>query len=167
MKKLFTLAFLAIGMMANAQKDEMSTISLQLDPSATIKEGSANIYVNIEYVGKLAYINANVQLLDGLKGGYYDFGGTIGANLYNSKFKDLRVFTGVRLGFIKRGYKESNTYTYPLFGIEGGISKKITNRVYVVARATYDYRQDFQFSGADPAYRASFFTGVVFKLKEF
>ena len=122
MKKLFKLAFLAIGMIANAQ-DEMSTISLQLDPSATIKEGSANLYANIEYVGKIAYINANVQLLDGLKGGYYDFG--------------------------------------------GGVSKKITNRIYVVARTTYDYRQDFQFSGADPAYRASFFTGVVVKLNEF
>lgn len=162
MKKLLKL--LVLVSFTSLAQNEYATINVQIDPSATIKEGSPNIYGSIELVSYMIYVNGNFQMLDGLKGGYLDFGGSVGLNAYTSKFKQTRLLGGVRLGFIKRGYKENDTNTYPLFGIEGGVSQKITDKIFVTVRGTYDYRSDFKYSGADPKYRESLYIGLGFKL---
>lgn len=158
LKKLLSIAFLAIGMLVNAQKSEYFTISLAVDPNATIKENSPNLVAELEYVNNIFYIKATTQVLPDLEGGYWDFGGAGGLNIHLNRWKTSRLYVGGRLGIIKRGGN-----SYPLAGFEGGIDFDITNTMFIGLRGTGDYRSDFEFCGGKSETRYSGFIRVGFK----
>ena len=149
----------------NAQRvRDRFNYSILIDPSATVKEKSPNIVVEIELESGWKYIKANAQLLHALEGGYADMCGNIGINKRFGYFSKTRLFTGIRLGLIKRGFKEGKTYTYPLFGYEAGVSYQLMDYISIIIRTTIDKRSDFLYSGADPSYRLSNFIGISLKL---
>lgn len=161
MKKTIIYTFLAIGMMVNAQikfgDKEYTTINILIDPSASIKEKSLDIVLELEHHSFWKYIKVNTQILPGLEGGYIDFTGGFGVNLTVNK---IRSYTGVRLGVIKRGLLVNNSYTYPLAGID----VKLSEGLYLGVRGTGDYRTDFLYSGAEPFIRYSGFVKLGIKL---
>ena len=158
MKKLLAIAFLVIGMMVNAQKSEYFTISLAVDPNATIKENSPNLVAELEYVNNLIYIKATTQVLPNLEGGYWDFGGAGGLNIHLNRWKTSRAYAGGRLGIIKR---DGNSY--PLAGFEGGVDFDVTDSMFIGVRGTGDYREDFEFWGGEAEMRYSGFLRIGFK----
>jgi hypothetical protein len=167
MKKILLLGVLLIGMTGNSQgirfgEKENFTASLSVDPMATIKEKSPNVVAEIELVSYWKYVKASVQVLPSLQGGYLDLAGGLGLNLTSGYFEQMRYYGGIRLGVIKRGFTEDETYTYPLFGFEGGINYNVTDKFFIGIRATSDYRSDFKYSGAKPFYRNSGFVKLGF-----
>lgn len=164
MKKLIITVLLIVGMTVSAQKKEYSNISLAIDPSASIKEKSPNVVVELELVSYWKYVKASVQVLPDLKGGYIDLTGGFGGNVILDRFSRARVYSGVRLGFIKRGFTSDKTFTYPLAGVEGGINYNLSESFYVGVRGTGDYRSDFKYSGAEPSMRYSGFVKIGFNL---
>ena len=131
MKKLSLLAFLFIGIMVNAQKSKMNhfeyfTASVAVDPNATIKEQSPNVVAEIEYVNNIFYIKASTQFLPELQGGYFDYGGGAGINIFLDRWKESRIYYGGRLGVIKRGGE-----SYPLAGFEGGYDYLIIDNMFI------------------------------------
>jgi len=168
MKKAIIYAFLAVGMMVNAQirfaDKEYTTFNVLVDPSASIKEGSLNAVIELEHNSYWKYVKVNIQILPGLQGGYADITGGFGVNLTSGNFNRVRYYSGGRLGYIKRGFSEGKSYTYPLAGFEGGIDFKLTEGLYLGVRGTGDYRTDFKYSGADPLVRYSGFVKLGIKL---
>lgn len=166
MKKLIITALFAITT-ANAQlrfiENEYFITSVAIDPTATFKEKSPNLCFELGLVSGWKYVSANLQVLPDLKGGYMDYGGSFGINLTSDYFDTARYYGGVRLGVIKRGYTEEQTYTYPLVGFEGGIDYNFKNSIFVGVKSTGDYRSDFQYSGADPKIRFSTFIKLGYK----
>lgn len=165
MKNYFTIALLLIWGISNTQnrKEEFFFTNVLIDPTATIKEQSPNLVAEVGLVSGIKQIKAGVQILYGLEGGYIDLTGTIGVNIPIDFWKRLRVSSGVRLGVIKRGYKDSKTYTYPLFGVEGNVSYMLTDNFGLIFRTTYDRREDFLYSGAEPSNRLSNYGGLIVK----
>lgn len=147
MKKIIVLALL-LTISVNAQNKNFN-VSISIDPTATIKEESINLVAEIELTEKYFYIKATTQILPNLQGGYFDFGGAMGLNANVGAF---RGYGGIRLGTIKRG-----SHAYPLFGYESGIDYNLSEDYFIGLRATYDNREDFLYSGADPFYRFSGF----------
>ena len=139
--------------MVNAQikfvNREYFTTSLAIDPNATIKDG-INITPEVELVSYWKYIKLNCQFQPDLLGGYFDYAGSFGINLTSGYFYKYRAYTGIRVGHIRRAQ-----YGYPLAGFEGGIDYNISDKFFVGIRGTGDYRNDFKFSGANPAMRYS------------
>ena len=150
MKKIIVLASL-LAISANAQNKNFN-VSISIDPKATIKEESINLVAEIELQERVFYIKATTQVLTALEGGYLDFGGGIGLNTTLGLFEPFRVYGGIRLGIIKRG-----SQSYPLFGYESGIDYNLSEDYFIGLGATYDDREDFLYSGADPFYRFSGF----------
>ncbi len=150
MKKLLTIAFLVIGMMTSAQVREYFLFSVAIDPSATIKEKSPNLVAELEYGQKWFYLKASTQILPALEGGYIDYGGGGGLNVHLGLFQKTRIYSGVRLGVIRRGGNP-----YPLVGCEGGVSHKLSERIALGVRTTLDKRADFEFWGGEPKNRIS------------
>ena len=150
MKKIIVLASL-LAISANAQNKNFN-VSISIDPKATIKEASLNLVAEIELQERVFYIKATTQVLTALEGGYLDFGGGMGLNTTLGLFEPFRVYGGIRLGIIKRG-----SQSYPLFGYESGIDYNLSEDYFIGLRATYDNREDFLYSGADPFYRFSGF----------
>jgi hypothetical protein len=124
--------------------EEYGMITVGIDPSATVKEKSPNLYASLELVSYWKYVNLNMQFLPDLQGGYLDYGGSFGLNLTSGYFSEMRYYSGVRMGMIKRGFNADRTYTYPLIGFEGGVTRKLSNKIVVGVRATGDYRSDFK-----------------------
>lgn len=129
---------------------EYFNFSASIDPTATIKESSPNLVAELELVSYWGYVKATAQILPGLEGGYVDFGGAMGVNITFDRWNTFRAYSGIRLGTIRRG-----GYSYPLFGFEGGVDWNINDKFFIGYRGTADWREDFLFSGADPAYRLS------------
>ncbi len=159
MKKLFTIAFLTIGMIVNAQNRESFNFSVSIDPNASVKEKSINIMSEIEYYRNWFYIKGTMQFLPALKGGYIDYGGVGGLNIIINKVEETRVFAGVRLGVIRRGGNP-----YPMAGIEAGINKFLSEKMFVGAKFTVDKREDFKYWGGDPINRFSGYLTIGMKL---
>jgi hypothetical protein len=159
MKKLLTIAFLVIGMISNAQKKDRFTVSISIDPSASIKEKSINIMPEIEYYRDWFYIKGTMQFLPALNGGYIDYGGAGGINIIINKVEETRVFAGVRLGVIRRGGNP-----YPMAGIEAGINKYLNEQIFIGAKFTVDKREDFKYWGGDPINRFSGYVTIGIKL---
>ena len=144
---LILVSTVSVGQIRFKDK-EYFNFTVAIDPSATIKASSPNLYAKLELVAKWGYVNVNAQVLPDLLGGYFDYGGTMGLNLTFDTFDTTRAYAGIRLGTIKRGNE-----SYPLFGFESGIEYNINESYAIGLRATYDYRSDFLYSGADPSYR--------------
>ena len=150
MKKIIVLALL-LTISVNAQRKNFN-FSVSIDPTATIQEESINLVAEIELQERVFYIKATTQVFTALEGGYLDFGGGMGLNTTLGLFEPFRVYGGIRLGIIKRG-----SQSYPLFGYESGIDYNLSEDYFIGLRATYDNREDFLYSGADPFYRFSGF----------
>lgn len=154
MKTLITTILLAISLNITAQlsfiQNEYVTISGYVDPSASVKEKGINFGGEIQLVSNWKYVKSGFQSFDALEGGYFDYTGAFGVNLTSDIFEETRYYAGIRLGFIKRGYKNEQSYTYPLAGIEAGIDYQLTDSFFVGVRATADHREDMLFSCADP-----------------
>lgn len=167
MKKIIFLAMLLMSSLIHAQvrfiDKEYFISSISIDPLASVKESSPNIVLELGLVSYWKYINVNIQILSELKGGYMDFGGTFGINLTTGRFDNIRYYSGLRLGQIKRGLSEEKVYTYPLVGGEAGIDIKLSETYYVGVKGTGDYRTDFKYSGANPEIRYSGFVKLGIK----
>ncbi|MGH2666092.1 hypothetical protein [Flavobacterium sp.] len=161
MKKILSIAFLVIGMVANAQihfiDKEYFTASFAVDPSSSIKEEGLDIVAEIEVVSYWKYAKFNVQSFTVLDGGYLDATGGFGINLTSGHFDQWRAYTGIRLGVINR-----EKYVYPLFGYEGGVDYYFRN-MFVGVRGTGDWRSDFMYSDAVPEMQYSGYVRVGFK----
>jgi hypothetical protein len=159
MKKLLIFAFLAIGMIVNAQikfvDEEYFTASMVIDPNASIKEKGANLVGEVELVSNWKYVKFNTQSFTALEGGYIDIAGGFGVNITSGYFNKWRAYSGIRLGFINRG-----KYTYPLAGTEVGLDIKINKTLFIRLRTTYDQREDFQYSSAKPSQVLSNYVGI-------
>ena len=165
MKKLL-LAILFVSMTASAQQfgqSEYFTASMYVDPAGSVKEKGINLGAEIELVNYGMYVKAGFQSFEALEGGYFDLAGAGGVNVTWGIFEEVRTYGGIRLGFIKRGYKVNDSQTYPLFGFESGIDYNVTDNFFIGLRATYDYREDFIWSGANEEYQFSGFVRAGFK----
>lgn len=168
MKKLLLIAPLILGLNATAQlqliQNEYVTLSGYVDPSASIKEKGINFGAEIQLVSNWKYVKAGFQSFNALEGGYLDYTGGFGVNLTSDIFEETRYYTGLRLGFIKRGLTNNDPQTYPLAGIEGGFDYQLTDTFFVGVRATGDWREDFMYSGAEPEMQLSGFVRVGLKI---
>lgn len=149
---LIIIAVLGFSAVMHAQvkfpTKEYFTTSIAIDPGASIKNG-LNITPELELVSGCKYIKVNSQIQPSLLGGYIDFVGTFGFNLTSGLFEQYRLYSGVRLGHIRR-----SSYGYPLYGFEAGVDYNIEN-IFIGLRATGDYRTDYKFSDGNPAMRYS------------
>jgi len=155
MKKLITTALLTFSIMSNAQFREYFTVSLAIDPTATVKEKSPNVVLEVEYYQKWLYVKASTQVLPALQGGYFDYGGGAGLNINLGMYEKTRLYAGGRLGVIRRG-----GYGYPLAGAEAGINHYVSENVFIGLRATLDHRTDFKYWGGTPENRLSTFIRI-------
>lgn len=158
MKKLL-LAVLLTASLASAQPRffdrEYFYASVAVDPSASLKEKGADIYGELGLISHFGYVSAGIESFSALKGSYLALNGTFGLNVTTGYFDDWRIYSGLRLGVIKRGMGEGQTQTYPLAGVEGGVDYMVSENIYVGVRATYDHREDMLYSGAEPEARWS------------
>jgi len=147
MKKLLLLLMCNIGIAQelNFGSTEYVSASVTIEPNSSIKEKSLNATFEFQYSVHWLYIKPSVQILPSIN--YVDTSVGLGILLDKGYYKDWVFYSGIRLGYIHRGV------TYPLFGFEGGFDRKITNNVYIGLRATYDWREDFEFSGANAEYQ--------------
>lgn len=134
-------------------------LSIIADPKASIDEGGINIGAEIEMVEQWGYIHSGVQSFDALKGGYLDWTTGLGVNLKYGYFDQWRYYAGGRLGLIKR-----SSETYPTAGLEAGFEVNFDCGIVLGMRATYDYREDFKFTGAEPGMQYSNYFKIGFKL---
>jgi hypothetical protein len=114
------------------------TLSLISDPRASIKEGGLFIGAEIEYSGSI-YTRVGISNFAVLKDGYTELIGGIGINLSSGYFENVRYYTGIRLGVIKR--RSANAAA----GIEAGIDFKLGDKGFIGLRAIYDYKSDSKF----------------------
>lgn len=165
MKKLLFALLFSIGINAQIQfiDREYTTLSIAVDPSASIKENGLNINAELQLVSYWKYVKVSSQLFTALDGGYIDLTGGFGANLKLDRFDRTRVYSGIRLGFIKRGFNDIKTYTYPLAGFESGIDFQLTDHLFIGAILTGDYRSDFKYWGGNPIVRYSTFGRIGYK----
>lgn len=155
MKKLFIISGLLIWGISNAQalrfnESESTNITISVDPGGSIKEGGLNFSGDLEHVSGWKYVKIGFQSFGALKGGYLDVAGGMGINLTRGYFDQVRFYSGIRLGHIRRG---SNGY--PLFGTEAGINYKVSKKVSIGVSGLYDYRSDFKYSGANEDWQFS------------
>lgn len=163
MKKLLVVAFLAIGMITNAQDrsglrfidKEYGMVSLVVDPSASIKEDGLNLIGEIGLVSYWKYVSMTVQEFTALEGGYLDAVGEFGINMTSDRYDTIRYYAGGRLGFVNRG-----SYIYPLAGVEAGLDVNFERGIFLRVAATYDYRVDTKYTGGDPIMRGSGHVGI-------
>jgi len=127
---------------------EYSNISISVDPYASYKEKSPNLTFEFEYVCYFLYIKPSVQIFPALEGGYIDTAVGLGLTLIQGYEENWRLYGGIRLGHNWRGSED-----YPLFGWELGIDKRITDRFSIGIGSTLDWREDFKYTGGDPAYQ--------------
>lgn len=165
MKKLLFALIFTVGINAQVQfiDKQYNTLSIAVDPIASNKENGVNLNLELQHVSSWKYVKVSAQLFTALEGGYLDFGGGFGTNLKLDRFDKTRIYTGVRLGFIKRGFNDIKTYTYPLAGFESGIDFQLTDHLFIGARLTGDYRSDFKYWGGNPIVRYSTFGRIGYK----
>jgi hypothetical protein len=156
MKKLLFVLLICASVQGQVKSKDSETfsVSVVLDPSASIKEKGLNLGFEIEYSGAV-YARASVTTFSALKGGYYDFTGAFGGTLSLGTFEKLNAYSGIRIGLIRR-----STFTYPTYGLEAGLNYKITENLLVGIRSTYDYRSDFIFTGGEASFRYSGFVKI-------
>lgn len=146
------------------KKTEHFSVSTSIDPFASIKEGGLDILTEIEYNG-LMNVKAGVENFQVLQGGYLALTGGIGVNLTHG-LREKFVYTGgIRLGVIHRGWLTKDKYPYPLFGFEGQINYNLTENIVLGLRGTYDWREDFLYTGGEPSYRSSGFFTIKYRWK--
>ena len=133
---IFPLLITAQGLQLKDNED--FTISFITDPRASFKEGGFFIGAEIEYSGTI-YTRVGVSNFAVLQDGYTELIGGIGVNFSSGYFDNVRYYTGVRLGVIKR--KAGNATA----GLEAGIDFKLGDKAFIGLRATYDYRSDQEF----------------------
>lgn len=154
MKTKLIIGALLLSSIASAQfqfgKQEKFKYSLSVDPTATWKEKSPNLVGEIELENYWMYVKGTVQVLPALKGGYIDAGMGVGLNFTSGQFENVRYYAGGRLCLVNRGGT-----VYPLAGYEFGMTFKIGEKLFVGGRITGDWREDFKYTGGDPAVRHS------------
>lgn len=123
-------------------ENQYFTMSMSIDPAATIKESSPNLVFEIELVHYWGYIKATTQILPGLEGSYLDYGGAAGLNFQSGYVQETRWYIGGRAAIVDRG-----GFKYPLFGTEAGVDTMVTNSLFIGLRTTLDDRTDFEFWG--------------------
>jgi hypothetical protein len=133
---------------------ETFNISVVIDPKVTIEEKIPNIGVEIEYSVPM-YARASITTFPALKGGYIDGTGAFGFTLSTGTFDRTNLYSGLRIGLIKR-----DTFTYPTYGFEAGINYNLTENLLLGIRSTYDYRNDFVFTSGNPSFRYSGFVKI-------
>lgn len=148
MKKLLLLLICNIGFAQGIKfgSSEYVSASITIEPTSSIKEKSINSTFEFQYSCHFLYIKPSVQILPAIN--YIDTALGLGILLEKGYNKDWIYYGGIRLGFIHRVKAQ-----YPLFGFEAGFDRKITDNFYLGLRGTYDWRTDFDFSGADAEYQ--------------
>jgi hypothetical protein len=164
-KQIITFILLAVlstkcvaqsGLRFNDQ--EIFNVSMSIDPKASFNEKSIDLVAEIEYVGIL-YVKAGIEYFPGLEPSYFDIHGALGINGIIGRFNPTRLYAGIRLGRIFRENKSRGE----LFGLESGIDFPITEKLFIGARATYDYRNDGIPLGWSSYWRASGFIRIGIK----
>jgi hypothetical protein len=159
MKKLnilFTMCIILYDSYGQIKIKDVETFnfSIVLDPKVSIEEKTPNIGIEIEYSGPM-YVRASITTFPALKGGYIDGTGAFGFTLSTGTFDRTNLYSGLRIGLIGRG-----NFTYPTYGFEAGINYGITENLLLGIRSTYDYRNDFVFTGGNPSFRYSGFVKI-------
>lgn len=159
---MIIISIIIASSVANAQlrlnKTDSFNFGIVIDPAASIKDSGLNIGIEIEYVGTV-YTRASITSFAKLNGGYIDTIGAFGINFTSGYFEKYRYYAGGRLGMIRR-----SSYTYPTAGLEFGIDYKITDKLILGYRTTYDKRSDFEFYGEPTEMRGSGFIKIGFVL---
>lgn len=151
MKKTILLAFLAIGMMANAQF-EKSTVQTRLNHFTSPGSWDDGYSYGLQFNANFdfgGYVSPEIYYFPGLRGAdYFHIGTEIGYNVfYNNSF---RTYAGIFGGVVSRseieGYGPNGT-----FAIQAGIEYQIPNTVlFVGLQSRYQYRTDH--APLDPNY---------------
>jgi len=161
MKYIFLLLF-TVNVSSQIQFGQTQDIqtSVSIDPYASYKEKSLNIDLAIELINYFHYVKASAQHFGALKGNYTDLVLTNGINITYGRFNPIRYYIGVRSGLVFR-----NNNTYPLVGLEGGLSLPVNKTIALGLRSTYDNRQDMKAYHWPVIWRASGFVTFAIKLK--
>lgn len=131
MKKIITLAVCLIGMICSAQlkfnDSEFVSVSVVSNTEGFFNSNKTTASFELQYDAPRVYVRASVK--NGFE--YFDWSGTIGTALHNSK---LRIYAGVKIGtvIIDRNH-------YALTGIESGIDFLNCSRWSVGPRISFDY----------------------------
>ncbi len=160
MKNLIILLLLTTAMTAQIRKGELAytAINIANDPHASIKEEGINLSLEIERVQNFGYIKAGVETFPALEGGYdYIYTGA-GLNLKVGYFDKWRLYTGVKMGFVKR-----RKTPYSNFGCEAGINYDFGG-VLLGLKTDAIYRDDFNYWGGKPKFVGSGYITATFKL---
>ncbi|WP_044398857.1 hypothetical protein [Lacinutrix sp. Hel_I_90] len=153
---LIIVAALLFSSNLNAQ-DKRFTIAMYSDPVATTKNGF-NIGASLDYQMTTMYFKAQVFAFPNLNGtNYTEFTGTpLGYN-YHSKFDDLRIYTGLKLGVI---YRDGPNPTY---GGEAGIEYYFKD-FFIGIMISRDRRTDSKIWKTEPYWRNSGFIKIGVEL---
>ena len=135
MKKLLVIPLMLITLLGSAQDDRF-TLSVNTEPYAY--SDGFNVGAAIEYQMRIMYFKAQVFYFPQLNGvDYFDYEGTVlGLNLRTTPFDEDRLYTGLKVGLIRRGGG-----THPKIGFEGGYEHYFRN-FFVGFEWSYDYRAD-------------------------
>ena len=136
MKKTILILAIILGINANSQ-DKRFTFYGYSDPNATIQDGF-NIGFGIEYQMENIYIKTQIFAFPNLRGKDYFEWSTIPFTSFNKHllFDDLRLYTGFKLGLIKRDV------IHPFIGFESGIDYYFDNKFYIGLICSEDLRTD-------------------------
>ena len=115
MKKVILILGMLMCSLTQAQDVRFAAYGI-VDGNATIKDGF-NIGVGVEYQMTVMYFKAQAYIFPDLRGkSYFEMTGSIGFNAHLNRWKEWRIFTGLKLGKIQR-----DGLPFPTYGFEGGI----------------------------------------------
>lgn len=149
---LFLIVMLLSVLLAKAQ-DKRFTASIYTEPQhfGILSENTDalihfkdpdgfNFGLQVEYQMQFMYLKAQTFIFPDLKGEtYYDFQGTLLGFNYHPTFSNYRLYTGGKLGFIKR-----SRYTYPMAGVEFGLEFYFGD-FYIGSETSWNWRTDDKF----------------------
>lgn len=161
MKNLFILLSLFFISQITSQEirlndKEFFTVSLSIDPMASIKEKGLDIVGEIEYVGFM-YGKLGFESFEQLEGGYTDIHAGVGFNLA-SKFDNFRTYGGVRVSKVSR----NGTFRVNP-GLELGLDYKLNDNTFVGLRSTLDKRFDQEIFRWNPEIKFSGFVRIGYR----
>lgn len=129
---------------------EYIAASANYDPYTSLKDGGFDYGLEVEHVRCATYLKISGRYFRGVDGGYMDIVGATGANFQLKDNKNWRGYAGVRMGTVFRGFRVSESISYPLYGVEAGVDYNINKRAFVGISASEDWHEDYLFTGFQP-----------------
>lgn len=164
LKKALIVLCITVGFSLHSQDFKKKfAVTVFNSTNAWVQGDGANMGINLQYQHPIVYVGADVFYYPDLRGFTYTHTiGTFGFN-FNllNQFREpkLRLFTGLRSGFIHR-----DNLSHPLLGFEIGLQVNLTETIFIGGRYAYDKCGDSQVWSNDAyQYRNSGYVELGFR----